>query len=116
MNSENDTETIFNTSYIKISVDMAIANAGAKGHFLLPGTQVTNLKPSDKPMTVNLPGGTQIQSTHPCDINVPWLPKAASTAHILPGMAHTLLVSIKVLTDAGCKFIYDKDDCRVYFN
>ena len=30
-------------------------------------------------------------------------------------MAHTLLVSIKVLTYAGCKVIYDKDDCRVYF-
>ena len=26
-----------------------------------------------------------------------------------------MIVSTKVLTDAGCKFIYDKDDCRVYF-
>ena len=27
-----------------------------------------------------------------------------------------MIVYIKVLTDAGCKVIYDKDDCRVYFN
>ena len=45
-----------------------------------------------------------------------WLPKEARIAYIVPGMAHTLIVSIKVLTYAGCKFIYDKDDCRVSFN
>ena len=57
MNSANETEIIFNTSNIKIAVDMAIANAGATGHFLLPGTQVRNLKPSNKPLTINLLDG-----------------------------------------------------------
>ena len=107
---------MFNTSHIKIARGVAIADAGSTGHFLLPGTQVTNLKPRDKPLTINLQDGTQLQSTHTCDINLPWLPKSARIAIIVPGMAHTLLLSIKVLTDAGFKVVYDKDDCRVYFN
>jgi len=32
-------ETMFNTSSIKIAVDQAIADAGAKGHFMIPGHQ-----------------------------------------------------------------------------
>ena len=107
---------MLNTSHIKIARGVAIANSGAKGHFLLPGTQVKKLKPRDKPLTTNLPVGTQLQSTHTCDINVPWLPNAARIALIVPIMVHTFLVSIKVLTDAGFKVVYDKDDCRVYFN
>ena len=47
---------------------------------------------------------------------MPWLTKRARISLIVPGMSHTLLVYIKVLTDAGCKVIYDKDDCRVYLN
>ena len=47
---------------------------------------------------------------------MPWLPKSSRIALIVPGMAHTSLVYIKVLTDAGCKVIYEKDYCRVYFN
>ena len=30
-------------------------------------------------------------------------------------MAHTSLILIKVLTDAGCKVVYDAHECRVYF-
>ena len=46
---------------------------------------------------------------------VPWLPKAARMAHIVPGLAHTLLVSIKTLCDAGCKVEYDDNACKVYY-
>ena len=77
INSVNKNETILNTLHIKIAMDMAIVNAVSTGHFLIPVTQVNFLKPSDKPLTINLPDGTQLQSTHTCEINVPWLPKAA---------------------------------------
>ena len=110
INYADDTKKIFNTSHIKIAMNMAISDAGATGNFLLPGTEVKNLKPSDKPLTINPPDGTQIQSTHTCDINVPWIPKEDRIAHIVQGMTHTIIVSIKVLIDAGCKVIYDKDN------
>ena len=65
----NESETMLNTLHINIAMDMAIADAGAIGHFLLPGKQVTNLKPSRKPLTINLLDGTQLQSTHTCEMN-----------------------------------------------
>ena len=116
MRNSPHSETIFNTSHINIAMDMAIENSGAIVHFLLPGIQVANLEPSCNPLTINLPDGTQLKSTHTCEINLPWLQKAASIAHIVPGMSHISLVLIKVLTDAGCKVVYDKDECRVYYN
>ena len=39
-------QTVFNTSNIKISVDMSVAYAEATGHFVLPGTPVNNIKPA----------------------------------------------------------------------
>ena len=30
-------------------------------------------------------------------------------------MVHTSIIPIKVLTDAGCKVVYDTHECRVYF-
>ena len=33
-------------SHIKIAMDMAIADAGATGHFLLPGTSVQKQQPT----------------------------------------------------------------------
>ena len=61
MNYVKNTDKMFNTLHIKIAMDMEIADAGATGHFLLPGTQETNLKSIDKPLTTNLPYVTQIK-------------------------------------------------------
>ena len=73
------------------------------------------MKISKKPLTINLPDGTQLKSTHTCDIDVPRLPKEYIQAHLVPGMEHTSLISIKVLTGAGCKVVYNTHECRVYF-
>ena len=106
---------MLNTSNIKIAVDMAVADSGATGNFILPGTKVSNMKISKKPITINLPDVTQLKSTHTCEINVPRIPKEARQAHVVPGMAHTSLISMKILTDVGCKVVYDAHECRVYF-
>jgi hypothetical protein len=109
-------ETIFNASGIIIAGDQAIADAGATGHFILPGTPVSDIQPASKPLAINLPNGEKIMSTHTCRLNVPWLPEKAREAHIVPGLAHASLVSIKILCDAGCRVIYDDNACRVYYN
>ena len=56
-----------------------------------------------------------MKSTNTCEIGVPRLPKEAIQAHVVPGMAHTSLISIKVLTDAVFKVVYDAHECIVYF-
>ena len=64
-------ETIFNTSSIRIAVDQAIADAGATGHFMVPGAPVIDVKPTTKPLIINLTDGETIKSTHTCRLNIP---------------------------------------------
>ena len=106
---------MFNTSNIKIVVYMAISDAGATGNVFLPGTPVKNIKPIEKPLCINLPDGEQIKSTHTCQIDIPWLPEASTSAHTVPGLAHTSLVYINMLCDDGCKVEYNTGKCRFIF-
>ena len=80
---------------------MDIADAGATGHFGLPGTPVTDILPEITPLVIHLPDGKTIQSTYTCKLAIPWLPGEAKLAHIVPGMLHSSLVSIKFLCDSG---------------
>ena len=68
-------ETMLKASNIKITVDMAVADSGYTGHFIFPVTNVSNMKIVKKPLTINLPDGTQLKLTHTCEINVLRLPK-----------------------------------------
>eukprot|EP00970_Alexandrium_tamarense_P017799 scaffold11398_cov137-Alexandrium_tamarense.AAC.1 len=73
------------------------------------------MQPAVHPLTITLPDGQCIHSTHTCNLDIPWLPPAATKAHIVPGLAHTSLISIKQLCDNGCRVIYDDMACRVYY-
>ena len=101
---------------MNIAKNMAVADAGATGHFVLPGTPVKNVKVARHPLKINLPDGDCLTSTHTCTLDILWLPNDAKEAHIVPGLAHASLMSIKILRDAGCKVTYDDDECRVYYN
>ena len=83
---------------------------------MIPGAPVKNVKPTQSPIVINLPDGSQIRSTHTCELDNPALPAAARQAHIVPGLAHTSLISIKMLCDAGCIVKYDAQACTVYYN
>jgi hypothetical protein len=70
----------------------AIADAGATGHFMMMGAPVINTKPTNNPITIKLPHGKDILSTHTCNLNIPWRPPHMTEAHIVPGMAHSSLI------------------------
>jgi hypothetical protein len=59
---------------IAIAALHAISNTGATSIFIMKGTPVKNLRRTDNPITVSLPDGTEVSSTHICDINIPGLP------------------------------------------
>ena len=52
----------------------AIVDTGATAIFIMEGTPVDNKRIATKPLTINLPDGTTIKSTHCCDITIPGLP------------------------------------------
>ncbi len=107
--------TIFDVQRVTRSVKHAISDSGATGHFLVENAPATNICPATNPITITLPNGKTIKSTHTCNLDIPWMPSEMTQAHIVPGLAHSSLISTKVFCDAGCKVSFDELECRVYF-
>jgi hypothetical protein len=77
-------------------------------------TPVKNLRKSDHPITISLPDGRKVTSTHICDINIPGLPTVL-TGHIVPGITMASLIGIRILCKAGCKVVFDDEKCKVFY-
>jgi hypothetical protein len=56
---------------------------------------------SQNPLTVRLPNGATMESTHTAALKIPELNKAASIAHVYPGMANNYLLSVGQLCNEG---------------
>ena len=65
------THTIYTTAQLKIAKNMAVADAGMTGYFVLPGTPVTKIKIARHPLKINLPDGDCLSSTHTCTLDIP---------------------------------------------
>lgn len=63
----------------------ALSDSGATSHFLVQGAHAINIKMDNDPITITLPDGRAIQSTHTCNLDIPWLRSEATQAHIVPG-------------------------------
>ena len=108
-------EMIFNSVRMTRAVAWALSHSGATSHFLMNGAAAVNIKPTNHPITITLPNGKTIRSTHTCNMDIPWLPGHMTEAHIVPGLAHASLISTRKFCDAGCKVMFDDKECRVYF-
>jgi hypothetical protein len=58
-----------------------------------------NTVESRTPLTVCLPNGATMESSHTADVDIPELNASASKAHVLPGMAYHSLFSVGQLCD-----------------
>jgi hypothetical protein len=99
---------------LTIAALQAIANMGATSIFVMEGVDIENKRPAKKPLTINLPHGRQVKSTHICNINIPGLPTMLM-GHIVPNLAIASLFGIRVLCKAGCTVTFNDDKCVVYF-
>jgi hypothetical protein len=68
---------------------------------MLVNVSCLNKIKSQNPLTVRLPNGATMESTHTSALKIPELNKAASIAHILPGMANHSLLSVGQLCNKG---------------
>eukprot|EP00956_Cyclotella_meneghiniana_P042186 scaffold248388_cov50-Cyclotella_meneghiniana.AAC.4 len=99
---------------LTLGTNEAIADSGATAHFLLPNVPIENKRKAEHTLNITLPDGETIQSTHIGNLNLPGLGDAATQAHIVPGLAHSSLISIKQLCDNGCHVIFTKKTCKVF--
>jgi hypothetical protein len=75
--------------------------SGCTGHFLLVNAPCLNKVKSRNPLTVRLPNGATMESSHTADLDIPGLTTAASKANVFPGMANHSLLSVGKLCDEG---------------
>ncbi|KAL7527155.1 hypothetical protein ACHAWF_008701, partial [Thalassiosira exigua] len=68
------------------------------------------------PITVHLPNGQKVTSSHTCELNLPNVPLDARLGHILPGLAGHSLVSVVRLCNAGCKVNFKDIGVEVIYN
>jgi hypothetical protein len=93
----------------------AITDKGATSIFIMGGVDVVNKHRTSKPLTINLPEGKQVRSTHVWDIAIPGLP-IISTGQIVPDVALALLIGICLLSKTGCCVIFNNHKCEVECN
>jgi hypothetical protein len=100
---------------IAIAALQAIADTGATSIFIMERTPCKNIRPAIRPLTINLPDGTKVKLTHTCDITIPGLPKVL-VGHAVPKLTIASLIGIRVLCNAGCKALFTKNKCYVWYN
>ncbi len=90
----------------------AISDSGATSHFILDGAHVVNTQIDTNPITITLPDGATIRSTHTCNVDIPWIRQEATRAHIVPGLAHASLLATAKFCDAGYTVTFDFGQCK----
>jgi hypothetical protein len=76
-------------------------DSGCTGHFLLVNAPCLNKVKSRTPLTVRLPNGATMESSHTAELDIPELNDDASKAHIFPGVTNHYLLSVGQLCNKG---------------
>jgi hypothetical protein len=76
-------------------------DSGCTGHFLLINAPCLNKVESRTPLTVRLPNGATMESSHTAELDIPKLNADASKASVFPGMANSSLLSVGQLCNEG---------------
>ena len=66
-----------------------------------------NKRPTANPITIQLPNGERVTSTHEAELTLPMLRFAARHVHLVPGLHNCSLLSIGQLCDAGYEVTFD---------
>ena len=82
-----------------------IGDTGTTDHFLKEGAPADEIEIAENPIEIEMPNGTIERSTHTCFLRIPGLPKELRKGHIISGLSHSSLVSIKK---------YAKEDGKLY--
>jgi hypothetical protein len=88
-------------------------DSGCTGHFLLVTAPCLNKVQSWNPLTVRLPNGATMESSHTADLDIPKSNAAASKSHVFPEMSHHSLLSVGQLCDEGYIVTFQRDTVTI---
>jgi hypothetical protein len=90
-----------------------LVDSGCTGHFLLSNVSCFQKSVTTNPLTVRLPNGQTMKSTHTAIRDIPQLSKAAKAAHIFPAMENNSLLSVGKLCDEGYYVLFSIDEVTI---
>jgi hypothetical protein len=93
--------------------ETVIVDSGCTGHFILVTAPCLNKVISRNSLTVRLPNGATMESSHTADLYIPGLNAAASKAHVFPGMAHHSLLSFGQLCEEDYIVTFQQDTVTI---
>ena len=93
-----------------------IMDTGCTVHLCTPETQLVDRQITTTPITITIPDGSTMTSTHEGHLDIPELPPAATLTHVVPELNTHSLISIGQLCDAGCTATVDSNKIDVSFN
>ena len=90
-------------------------DSGATNHYISPNaTDILKNIHANTKVTVTLPDSSIIRSTHSGQLQLLKLSEASKTAHILPALKDTSLLSLGQLADDGCQILLNKSTLKVF--
>jgi hypothetical protein len=89
-------------------------DSGCTGHFLLVDAPCLNKVKSRTLLTVRLPNGATMESSHTAELDIPELNAAASKSHVIRGMANQSLLSVGQLFDEGYIVTFKHASVTIY--
>jgi hypothetical protein len=94
--------------------ETVIVDSGCTSHFLWVNAPCLKKIKSQNPLTVRIPNGATMESTHTASLYIPELNKAASIAHIFWGMTNHSLLSVGQLCKEGSSVTFKIDAVTIY--
>jgi hypothetical protein len=88
-------------------------DSSCTSHNLLVNAPCLNKVKSRTPLTMRLPNGDTMESSHTAELDVPELNVAASKAHVFPGMANHSLLSVGQLCNEGYIVTFKQDTVAI---
>ena len=92
-----------------------IGDTGTTDHFLKKDAPADDIQTAENPIEIEMPNKTSEKSTHTCYLRIPGLPKELRKGHIVPGLSHSSLVSIKKLCQGGCEVVFKERECEIWY-
>jgi hypothetical protein len=93
--------------------DTSLVESGCTGNFLLSNAPCLNKTLTANPLTVILPNGQTIKSTHTAPLDIPHLNNSAKAAHIFPAMENNSLLSVVQLCDEGYVVLFSINEVEI---
>jgi hypothetical protein len=81
-----------------------------------PDTPLIDRQITDSPITITIPDGNTMTSTHVGHLDIPALPPTATLTHVVPELNTHSLISIGQFCDAGCTATIDSEKLDISYN